>query len=178
MSTWNKSLPVKTGKPFNKSSKASDKFIEAFEKGPDSLQANQEVLEKKYRERFLFHINRIKREEKEIYSRDKRETELEIKALQKEVGNLAQQTDRLEKHLQVATKQTIVNPNIYDLSFLQQLRSLIKHFRAKIEDASVWLATLNQKSKKRSRFWNIFANKKGGAKFLLSSEHYLTRSAG
>jgi len=178
MSAWNKNFPTKTGKSSNKSPKTSDKFVETFEKKADSLQANQETLEKKYKEHFLFHIDRIKREEKEIYSRDKREAELEIKALQKEVGSLAQQTDQLEKHLQTAAKQTIVNPNIYDLSFLQQLRSFIKHFRAKIEDASIWLATLNQKSRKRSNFWNMFANKKGGAKFLLSSEHYLTRSAG
>lgn len=170
----------------HKSSKkpgASDKFIEVLKQSGGSLsteklEKEKNALEQKYREKLLFHIPRIKKEQQEIYSREKRIVEEEIRLLQEEIQALKQGVEQLDRQLEVATEQNIVNPGVYDIHFLQKLINWIKLFRAKIEDAAIWLAAWNQKSKKRGVFWNMVASKKGGAKFLLSSEHYLARSAG
>ena len=166
----------------------SNKFIEALRqasKAPSEikkLESKKKVLEKRYQERVLFHINRIKREEREIYNREKRKTQEEIQLLQEkirqELESLKQETKQLDKQLEIAAEQNIVNPGIYDVSFLQKLINWIRLFRAKIEDATIWLSAWNQKSKKRGAFWSMFTSKKGGAKFLLSSEHYIVRSTG
>lgn len=171
----------------SKKQKISDKFIEALKqpgKFPPAqkLEKEKDSLEKRYREKVSFHINRVKREEREIYSREKREIKEEIRLLQEEVRQeletLKQGAEQLDKQLEIAAEQNIVNPGSYDIHFLQRLINWIRLFRARIEDAAIWLAAWNQKSKKRGAFWNMFASKRGGAKFFLSSEHYLTRSAG
>ncbi len=164
--------------------KTNKKFIEALRQAgeiPSDLQSvekKKKELEKKYRERLIFHTQRIKEEEKEIYSRDKREARLEIEALKQEVEALAQEANNLEKILDVAAQQPIVNPGISDISFLRSLKNTIKNFLREVENSSIWLSAWNQKNKKKGFFWNMFASKKGGANFLLSSEHYVSRAAG
>jgi len=171
----------------SKKLKVSDKFIEALKQSggippAEKLENEKKSLEKRFQEKVSFQINRVRKEEKEIYNREKRKTEEEIRLLQKEIRQeleaLKQKTERLDQQLEIAAEQNIVNPGVYDVAFLQKLINWIRLFRAKIEDAAIWLAAWNQKSKKRGAFWSIFASKKGGAKFLLSSEHYLVRSTG
>lgn len=147
---------------------------------PDLKQAEkkEKELEKRYQERVALQIQRIESEQKEIYSRDKRLIHEEIVVLQEEVQALAAQTQSLEKTLDIASQQPIINPNVADISFLKSLKEAIKNFREKIEDASIWLAAWTQKSKKWAAFWGTATGKKGGAQFLLSSEHYASRSAG
>ena len=147
---------------------------------PDLETAGNETKspEKKYQERVLFQTQRIEGEQKEIYSREQRETRREIEALHQEVELLAQETNNLEKDLDLAVQQNIVDPSAYNLSFLKRLSFLIRQFREKIEDASIWLEAWNQKGKKRNFFWGMVTSKKGGSQFLLSGESYASRSAG
>lgn len=142
------------------------------------VEEKQKGLEERYEKKVLFQIDRVQKQEKEVYSRDKREAEMEIEALRQEVKLLAKHTTGLEKTLAVAAEQNIVSPNIYDVNFLKRLATLIKQFRQKIDDAAIWLETWNQKGKKRGFFWGTFASKKGGAQFYLSNESYSARSAG
>lgn len=142
------------------------------------LEKKEKALERSYQERVLFQINRIKGEEQEVYNRQNRLTEAEIKSLQTELQLLVKSTDKLDKSLDIAVQRETVETNTYSLTFLQHLKTAVKQFRIKLEDASVWLSTWSAKSKKRQAFWGVFAGKKGGGKFLLSEEHYLSRSAG
>lgn len=180
---WNQ---LATAKPTNKKPKITDKFIEALRQSDGSppakdMEEQKESLEKRYA-KISSYFERVKREGREIYNREKRRTEQEIILLQQEIRQelkaIKQGMERLDRELEVAAEQNIVNPGTYDLNFLQKLIRWIRLFRAKIEDANIWLTVWNQKSKKRGAFWTMFASKKGGAKFLLSSEHYLVRSAG
>jgi len=160
--------------------KVSKKPFEALDSTGEAakLKEEKQEIEKRYQERLLLQTQRIEREQREVYSRERRETQLEIKALQEEVRLLAQKTDKLEKSLDQAAYQEVIEPSIYDISFLQRLRTWIKRFRERVENASIWLEVWNQKTKKRNFFWSMFASKKGGAQFLLSGESYLSRSAG
>ncbi len=104
------------------------------------------------------------------------ELKLEIKAIKEEIIKIANATPKLTRELEEASFAETVDANTYELNFLQHIFDMIKKFRENIESASTWLAAFNQRSKKRN-VWG--ANyKKGGAKYLLSNEHYLTRSAG
>src|SRR4030043_501414 len=57
----------------------------------------------------------------------------------------------------------------------EKLLEFVKSFRKKIEESSVWLHATNKRAEKQN-YWSKF--KKHGGKFLLSADHYLTRSAG
>lgn len=101
---------------------------------------------------------------------------LELSALTQEVQNLAKTTQSLARETQIAAMQTPANPGIYHINFFERLRSFIASFRKKIENASLWLQSHNQRAAKRRTFWGQVA--KAGSKRLLSPEDYLQRSAG
>ncbi len=170
--------------PKSKKPKATNKLIEALRQPQHSsaqeaqeIGKKQESFERKYQ-----RLNLIRRTEKEIYNRHKRKVEEEIRLLQEQIRQeldaIKRSAKKIDKQLEIAAEQNIVNPGTYDVNFLQKLITWIRLFRAKIEDAAIWLTAWNQKNKKRGAFWSMFASKKGGAKFLLSSEHYMVRSAG
>ena len=114
-------------------------------------------------------------EEKARVQQRTNELRMQIKALMDEVKALADSTADLGNELKIAAMQAPVDPGVYHVQFLEKLISFIKSFRKKIESASVWLHTANQRAQKKN-YWSMY--KKHGAKFLLSGEHYLTRSAG
>jgi len=141
-------------------------------------QALEERSKKSSQEKVLFTLNKVKEEERIIYDQEKRQTEKEIALLQEEIAHLVQTAEKLEKHIEVAAEKSVVNPNIYDISFIIKLKIVIKHFLERAEDAAIWLEAVNGKAKKKGFFWSKFANKGGGGQFLLSPDSYVSRSAG
>ncbi len=109
---------------------------------------------------------------------DKKTNELKIqlKAIQEEVLILAQNTEGLAEETQIATMQAPIEPGLYHLVFFEKLLEFIKSFRKRIEEASVWLHSTNTRAAKKN-VWGA-RYRKHGAKYLLSGEHYLSRSAG
>lgn len=101
---------------------------------------------------------------------------LELNALASEVQKLAKTTQGLARETQIAAMQAPANPGIYHINFFERLRIFISSFRKKIENASLWLGSQNQRAAKRRTFWGQVA--KAGSKRLLSPEDYLQRSAG
>jgi len=170
--------------------KVPDSFVEALRKiGPQSypedsltkLKNRQELLDRRHQKQFLHRLERVKQEEKQIYSHKERELRVEVETLREEVAKALGTIKKVEKQADVAAAQPIVEPGPYHLNFLIRLRSLVLkliEMRKNMNESAEWLAAWNQKSKKKGFFWSTFASKKGGGKFLLSSEHYLTRSAG
>ncbi len=142
---------------------------------------NKEKLERK-REKAQSHFQRVKRLEKEVYSRQKKETEKEIeilrKALAQEVKRLNKQGNKLRQEIQGALQDPIINPGESDISFLENLIRFVRGLTQKAEDATLWLQAWGNKRKKRGAFWSNFTSKKGGAQYLLSGEHSPARSAG
>jgi len=110
--------------------------------------------------------------------RDKKTGELrmQLKVLQEEILVVVEKTKDLADETKVAAMQAPIEPGVYHLIFFEKLLEFIKSFRKKIEEASVWLHATNKRAAKKNVWGSNY--KKHGAKYLLSGEHYLTRSAG
>ncbi len=133
--------------------------------------------EEKQRLRAQLTLERsIRLEEQSHINKKTNELTIQLKAIQEEVLILAQNTQGLSKEIQIATMQAPIEPGIYHLVFFEKLLEFIKSFRKKIEEASVWLHSTNTRAAKKN-VWGA-RYKKHGAKYLLSGEHYLSRSAG
>lgn len=125
----------------------------------------QEALERK-----LLEEERLRTEKK------KNELKIQLKIVQEEILVLAEQTQELADETQVAAMQATVEPGIYHVIFFEKLLEFIKSFRRKIEEAQVWLHAVNRRAAKKNAWGARY--QKHGAKYLLSGEHYLQRSAG
>lgn len=121
-------------------------------------------------------LERKLRQEEEVRVEKKSgELRIQLRALQEEMLSLAQTTESLAKETQIATMQAPVEPGVYHVIFFEKLIEFIKSFRKKVQEAEVWLQATNKRANKKN-YWARY--KKHGSKFLLSPDHYLTRSAG
>jgi len=139
---------------------------------PSPEEISPEEISRRYQEQFW----RVRRQEQLVFSRDEQETKLQIKAILEELKKLADSTKNLTKEVEIAAKQIPVEPGVYHLSFFEKLRQTILIFKQRIEESANWLAAFNQKAKKRNFYWAQV--RKSGTKFMLSSERYMSTSAG
>lgn len=118
----------------------------------------------------------LRREDQILVERRTNELRLQIKAIHEEVQKVAKATVQLSDEVKMAAFQAPVSESLYELYFLERIFDFIKSFRKKIENASIWLASVNKRAQKKNMWGANY--KKHGAKYLLSGEHYLQRSAG
>lgn len=121
-------------------------------------------------ERRLLEEERVRTEKKS------NELKIQLKVLQEELIVLSYKTEGLAEETQIAVMQSTVEPGVYHIIFFEKLIEFVNSFRKKIEEASIWLHATNKRASKKNA-WGA-AYKKHGAKYLLSGEHYLSRSAG
>lgn len=141
-------------------------------KGVYSGKASEnEKLQKMY-----FLEKRLRQEDQALVERRSAELRLQIKAIHEEVQKAAKVTAQLSQEVQIAAFQAPTSESVYELYFLERIFDFIKSFRKKIENANVWLISVNRRAAKKNRW--VANYKKHGAKYLLSGEHYLQRSAG
>lgn len=131
----------------------------------------QEALQKQ-----AFLERRLRQEDQILIERRTNELRVQISAIHEEVIKLAEVTPQLAQEVKIAAFQAPSDVSSYELYFLQRIFEFIKSFRQKIEDANVWLNSANKRSRRKNMWGQNY--KKYGAKYLLSGEHYLTRSAG
>ncbi len=120
-------------------------------------------------ERNLHHDERM------LVQKRTNELKMQLKSLTDEVIMLAKSTQNLSSEVQIASMQVTAEPGVYHLFFFENIINFIRSFRGKIEDATLWMGTANKRAEKKN-YWAKY--KKHGSKFLLSADHYLTRSAG
>jgi hypothetical protein len=120
-------------------------------------------------ERRLFEEERVQVQKKT------NELRIQLKAVMEEVITLSKTTQSLGEEIQIASMQAPIEPGVYHVIFFEKLLEFIISFRKKIEEGSVWLHATNKRAEKKN-YWARY--KKHGGKFLLSADHYLTRSAG
>lgn len=146
----------------------------------ESLEINEVLTgahEEKQKLRAQLTLERTLRlEEKETIEKRTNELRIQLSSIQKEILTLSENTQDLAEEVQIAVMQAPVEPGVYHVLFFEKLLEFIKSFRKKIEEASVWLHATNQRASKKN-VWGA-RYKKHGAKYLLSGEHYITRSAG
>jgi hypothetical protein len=134
------------------------------------VREEKEILQKQISfERRLFE------EEKVQVQKKTNELRIQLKGVMDEVFVLSKSTQDLGQEIQIAAMQAPIEPGVYHVIFFEKLLEFVKSFRKKIDEASVWLHTTNKRAEKKN-YWAKY--KKHGAKFLLSADHYLTRSAG
>lgn len=126
-------------------------------------------------ERQLSLERRLREEEKALFERKSNDLRLQLQAIMQEMQALAAATPQLAKEIEIAALQAPVDPGVYHVFFFEKLLEFLKSFRTKVEDASSWLHSVNQRSQKKN-FWSQY--KKMGGKRLLSQEDYSQRSAG
>jgi len=145
----------------------------------ESLEISQVISgehEKRRKLKMQLVLERKLRIEEEVRTKKKgEELKVQLHALMQEVSVLAETTEGLGQETKVAAMQAPAEPGVYHLIYFEKLLEFIKSFRKKIEDARVWLHATNKRAQKKN-YWSRY--KKHGGKFLLSGEHYLTRSAG
>jgi hypothetical protein len=104
------------------------------------------------------------------------ELRAELDAIIREVKVLAKSTQNIKEEVKnISQEETPPKPGTYHLIFFEEILKIIKNARLEIEKASVWFSFASQRAQKKN-YWARY--KKGGSSFLLSPDHYLTRSAG
>jgi hypothetical protein len=125
----------------------------------------------------MVHMEKRLREQDRVFvERRTQELRVQIQAIHEEIEKVVRITPQLTQEVEMAAFQAPGSPSLYELYFLERIFDFIKSFRKKIENASVWLATANKKAQKKNKWGSNY--KKHGAKYLLSGEHYVSRSAG
>lgn len=142
----------------------------------NEVYTGQREENEKLKKQISFERN-LSSEEKTQSDKELNELRIQLHALMQEVGELAKVTQNIGQDIEIASIQAPANPGVYHLIFFEKLLEFIKTFRRKIENADVWLQSSNKRAQKKD-FWGTFSSKRGGAKFLLSQEHYVSRSTG
>lgn len=130
--------------------------------------------ENKMRMQFAFE-RKLLQEEKGLIQKRTNELKMQLKVLTDEVLMLAKSTQTLSREVQIAAMQVSSEPGVYHVFFFERIVEFVRSFRGKVDDATLWMGAANKRAEKKN-YWSKY--KKHGSKFLLSADHYLTRSAG
>lgn len=129
---------------------------------------------KKLRSQISLERN-LSNEERRLSTDKMQELRAQLQAITIEIGNLAASTGNLATQTEIAMVEVPVSPGVYHVIFFEKVLEFLRSFREKIDEASVWLGSANKRAEKKN-YWSMY--KKKGSSFLLSPDHYLSRSAG
>lgn len=118
----------------------------------------------------------VKREERVIFTRKERETQVQVRSLQEEIVKLAKATGEMARETQIAAMNVQSSPGTYHLNFFERLILIVRNLRGQIQDSSFWLASWNKKAQKKNIYWKSF--KKSGSSFLLHHDRNVATQAG
>ncbi len=176
---------IQNSKPNQKKKTQTQNFLEILKNSSTQRGGVRPPENQLAREQYLRSLftEKVKRSEKKLYDGKARQLEKETQVLleqtTKELEALKQANSALGKEVEKAVFNPPAKASPYFFSFLQHISKMIREAREAVESSASWLAAQNQRKSKKGAFWSTFLNKKkGGSQFLLSSEHYVTRSAG
>ena len=113
--------------------------------------------------------------EKVLFSFADEKLKKEISEVRQELSALVRSMGQVQKQVEQAVIQEIVNPGQYHKTFLENLKSFVITMRKSMEDASLWLSMSSGRQQKGA-FW---ANtKKHGNKYSMSQERQSAMSVG
>lgn len=162
-----------------------------FEQVTGSVQTSKEILpgqsteisssphinserEDFYRKKYIIE-KQLREEDRIMVERRTGEIRIRIQTIHEEVFKISEVTPELSSEISIAAFHAAGDSSAYELNFLENLFATVQDFRKRIEHARVWLHASNNRAGKKN-VWG--ANyKKHGAKYLLSGEHYVSRSA-
>lgn len=134
----------------------------------------KEEENKKLRAQISLERN-LSSDEKRLSQEKMQELKIQLQAITVEIGKLAGSTGNLATQTEIAMVEVPVNPGVYHVIFFEKVLEFLQSFRKKIDQAATWLQSSNKRAEKKN-YWSMY--KKKGSSFLLSPDHYLSRSAG
>lgn len=140
-----------------------------------NVYSGEQVIINKDKKQLAFSRRLLKEEELKVEKKTN-ELKIQLNVIQRELISLAEKTEGLAKETEIAVMQSPIEPGVYHVIFFEKLLEFIQSFKKKIEEARVWLQSVNKRAAKKNAWGANY--KKHGAKYLLSSEHYVSRSAG
>ena len=155
--------------------------VERSSQGKDKKPDAKDVISQEEKAKKIIHFERrIAKEEKELAQKRQRELQIEIQSIQYELSQIISETKEMSEEVRITAIQaqaTLIESSAYSVYdkffFLNFLKDIVR-YKKRIKSAKVWLKAHNRRVQKG---W--LANyKKYGAKYLLSGEHFLSRSAG
>lgn len=117
----------------------------------------------------------LSNDENRVSRQKSSELKVQLQAIMQEIQKVAASTQNLAEATQVSMMSAPVEPGIYHINFFESILAFLQSFRKRIDLTATWLQSTNKRAEKKN-FWNTY--KKKGSSFLLSPDHYLTRSAG
>jgi len=116
------------------------------------------------------------RQEIETYEAKRtQELQLQINEVRYEVVEIAKIVPDLNREVEMATLRATSDPSKYELFFISHILQVLRGIRERINEASTWIAASNKRAAKRGNWVQNY--KAHGSKYLLSGEHYSSRSA-
>jgi hypothetical protein len=129
-------------------------------------------------ENVTWTISHLEKEQKMLFDNRQAELQKSIDELRGEIKKLLETTNDLEKDIEKAAIDPVIEVSEYQINFFNRIRKFIAGFRQNMAEAGAWLETFNSKKKKKNAFWNNARNKKtGGEQYMFSDEHSVARSA-
>jgi len=138
------------------------------------VMSGKEEENKKLRAQISLERN-LSSDEKRLSQEKMQELRIQLQSITVEIGKLAASTGNLATQTEIAMVEVPANPGVYHVIFFEKVLRFLQSFRQKIDQASTWLISTNKRAEKKN-YWNMY--KKKGSSFLLSPDHYLSRSAG
>lgn len=120
------------------------------------------------------HKNPLK-ESQVIFSFADEKVKKEVDGVRQELAMLVATMGKVEKQIEVAMMDNIVDGGLYHLNYFQKLKTWIKFMRKSLEDSSSWLQ-MSGGRKSKGYYWAQEA--RSGTKYSMSSERNVQMGAG
>lgn len=114
-------------------------------------------------------------QEKVLFSFADEKVSKEINEIRSELAMLVKTMGKVEKQVENAMMENVVDAGVYHLNFFRNLKTWIRFMQKSMEDASAWLQ-MSSGRKTKGYFWNQFG--KSGTKYSMSSERNVQMGAG
>lgn len=134
---------------------------------------DQAAQQAKMQER-AFHVHKAQ-ESKVLFSYADESLKKEINGVRQELQMLVATMGQVEKAVEAAMMDNIVEGGVYHLNYFHKLKEWIKFMRKSLEDSSAWLQ-MSGGRKSKGYFWT--QESKSGSKYSMSSERNVQMGAG
>lgn len=115
-------------------------------------------------------------EQKARFDTRQKEVTREIEALRESILKIAKSIGNVSLEFEKAAFIAPANPGIYHASFFEKIKQALEIIKKRLDESATWMHTFNQRSKRLPFFWQQV--KKSGTRYMLSSERYMSTSAG
>lgn len=139
-----------------------------------------EITDQAEGSRKIGQLRAVHRQEKEVFSFQKKATEQQVKQLMdqlaQEVRQLEKQTSELSGEVRAVVVETVpAGAGVYHVNFFEWIIRSLRDLRKRVNESRLWLNLWTQK-KQQKGYWAMF--KKHGTSFAMSEERAIAQAGG